>query len=123
MLIRYMRTIAVALLCGFTFTGCPMQGSSVAGVWAIEIDPDCDEMDEGYYLIVLYSNGIVEFLGAQLYGGTWELTGSTVNINMPNAQDTEWELTGTLDMDVISNGTFTIDGMGNHCWVAERAPS
>ncbi len=123
MLIRYIRTIVVALLCGLAFSGCPMESSSVAGAWAMEVDTDCDETDEAYYLIILYSNGTVELLGALLYGGTWELSGSTVTIDLPNVLGAEWEMTGTLDTDVISNGTFTIDGMGNHCWVAERAPS
>lgn len=123
MLMRYMRTTTVALLYALVFFGCPMDGSSAVGAWAMELDMDCDEMDQTYYLIVLYSNGTVELLGATLYSGTWELNDSTVTIDLPNVLGAEWEMTGTLGTDLISDGTFTIDEMGNHCWVAERAPS
>jgi hypothetical protein len=119
----YTKTAVLAALCMIAFSGCPMQGSPVVGTWAVELDFDCDETDSAWYLIALYSNGTVELLGALLYAGTWEFTGSTITIDLPNVQGTEWEMTGTLGTNTISAGTFTVDGMGDNCWNAVRTSS
>jgi hypothetical protein len=123
MLKRYLQIAVVVLIAAMTFSGCPMQGSPVVGAWAIVLDFDCDDTFDGSFIIALYSNNTVELLGASLYSGTWELANSTVTITLPNVLGDEWVLTGTVGTDVVSDGTYTVDGMGSDCWTAERTTS
>jgi hypothetical protein len=120
MFARYITMLALLLVLAGTFTGCPPQKSSAVGVWVFYLDVDCDDMDINALVFVLYSDNTAKFLFDDAYAGTWSLSNSTLTVTFPSVQSDEFELTGTLGSNVITDGTYTIGGMGNRCWTGLR---
>ncbi len=112
-------TIALVLFSSIAFSGCPAQGSPAVGFWAIALDANCDGT-KIYFLVVLHADNTAEFYSDRVDSGTWGVNGSNVMLTFPTLVDDLWVFTGTLNNDLIVNGSYTRDGMGTHCWTAQK---
>ncbi len=120
---RYAVIVASMTLFSAIFSGCPMQGASIVGAWAINLDADCDSMDVQHFILVIQKDNTAELLMEFDAEGTWTFNGTTVSLSFPDVQGAEYEFTGVLGSQTITSGTFTVDSMGTNCWTAEQLVS
>jgi hypothetical protein len=125
MLKRNTPKAALVMLFAVALTGCPLSGSPVVGAWVFHLDLDCNSTDIQDFLFALYSDNTAEYFGieANSHSGTWSLDESTLTVTFPDVQGSEVHLMGTLGTDLLTGGTYTINGMGNHCWTGQRVNS
>jgi hypothetical protein len=120
---RYIAMNIVLVLFTVSFSGCPQSGSPAVGVWGFYLDDGCNAMSVTPFLVALYSSGDAEIYASEVVSGTWNLVGSTLAVTFPDLGSSAYVFAGTLVGDVVTNGTYTIDGMNNKCWTAQREVS